>query len=129
MICRIVVALSLLVAAGSARAQPPANVAMQPVPPGAYDPKVAFAPLTLPGSVNRYRSGDGAPGPDYWQNRVDYDIKARIDVPSKVLAATELITYTNHSPNPLPSLWVQLDQNIYRQDSRAAVGGGWSAGA
>ena len=35
--------------------------------------------MTLPGSVNRYRSGDGAPGPDYWQNRPDYDIKARLD--------------------------------------------------
>ena len=31
----------------------------------AYDPRVAFAPLTLPDPVNAYRSGNGAPGPAY----------------------------------------------------------------
>jgi hypothetical protein len=81
-------------------------------------------------AVNRYRSGDGAPGPDYWQNRVDYDIRARIDVAAKVLSATEVVTYANNSPDNLQSLWVQLDQNIYRPDSRAAqIGGGRRGGA
>ena len=123
----------LLVAADPAWAQTstttaPAPPAAQPAAHGDYDPKLAFAPLTLPDAVNRYRSSNGAPGPDYWQNCVDYDIRARIDVPSKVLSATEVITYTNNSPDVLPSLWVQLDQNIYRQDSRAAVGGGGRRG-
>ena len=44
-----------------------------------YDPLQTFAPLTLPEPVNRYRSADGAPGPDYWQNRADYEIHARLD--------------------------------------------------
>src|SRR6185312_1159356 len=39
-----------------------------------YDPRETFAPLTLPTPVNAYRSGDGTPGPDYWQNRADYKI-------------------------------------------------------
>ena len=93
-----------------------------------YDPKVAFAPQPLPEPVNRYRSANGAPGPDYWQNRVDYDIKAKIDVAAKVLTAAEVVTYTNNSPDALPSLWLQLDQNIYRQDSRAAIVGGGRRG-
>ncbi len=89
--------------------------------PGSYDPRVAFAPLTLPGSVNRYRSGSGAPGPDYWQNRADYDIHAKLDPASKTLTATETISYTNNSPDMLASLWLQLDQNVYRRDARGAV--------
>ena len=35
----------------------------------------------------------------------------------------ETITYTNNSPDMLPSLWVQLEQNIYRRDSRARLAG------
>ena len=89
-----------------------------------FDPKAASAPQPLPDPVNRYRSGNGAPGPDYWQNRVDYSIKARIDTDAKVLTATETVTYTNNSPDTLPSLWMQLDQNIYRADSRSALMGG-----
>ena len=42
----------------------------------------------------------------------------------KQLRATETITYTNNSPDALPSLWVQLEQNIYREDSRAHIIGG-----
>ncbi len=39
----------------------------------------------------------------------------------KQLRATETITYTNNSPDVLPSLWIHLEQNIYRKDSRAHV--------
>ena len=88
-----------------------------------FDPKIAFAPQPLPDSVNVYRSSNGAPGPGYWQNRVDYAITARIDTRAKTLTATETVDYTNNSPDALPSLWMQLDQNIYRPDSRAATMG------
>jgi Peptidase family M1 domain len=84
-----------------------------------YDPLQTFAPLTLPEPVNRYRSANGAPGPDYWQNRADYELHATIDTTHKVLSATEVITYTNHSPDTLTSLWLQLDQDQYRRDARA----------
>ena len=89
-----------------------------------YEPRNAFAPLLLPDPVSRYRSSNGAPGPDYWQNRADYQIHATLDIGTKVLTADEDITYTNNSPDTLPSLWLQLDQNIYRKDSRAAAAGG-----
>src|SRR5262249_45767003 len=59
------------------------------------------------------------PGPDYWQNRADYEIHATLDTARKELSATEVITYTNHSPDALPSLWLQLDQNTYRADDRS----------
>jgi len=87
----------------------------------AYDPLKTFAPLTLPEPVNSYRSANGAPGPAYWQNHADYELHATIDTTAKVLTATEKITYTNNSPDALPSLWIQMEQNIYRRDSRSGA--------
>jgi hypothetical protein len=98
---------ALLLGCGSALAAPP-------------DPLGTFAPLILPTPPGATRSAGGLPGPAYWQNRADYKITARIDTAAKVLTATETITYTNNSPDPLDVLWVQLDQNIYRPDSRAS---------
>lgn len=86
-----------------------------------YEPRVTFAPLALPDPVNRYRSSSGAPGPDFWQNAVDYELHASLDTAARQLQATEIVTYTNHSPDALTSLWLQLDQNTYRKDSRARL--------
>ncbi len=88
-------------------------------PASSYDPLETFAPLTLPDPVNAYRAGNGAPGPAYWQNRADYEIHASLDPDTARLAGSEVITYTNNSPQALASLWVQLEQNIYREDARA----------
>jgi hypothetical protein len=105
-----------------------ATEAATPVtPPKAtvYNPLETFAPLTLPGPINRYRSASGAPGPDYWQNEADYDIHANLDAVAKTITATMTISYTNNSPDTLDFLWLQLDQNIYRKDSRAALSRGF----
>jgi hypothetical protein len=108
--------LAGLALAASAHAQTPANP---------YDPLTTFAPLTLPQPATALRDGSGAPGPAYWQNRADYSIAARIDTTAHVLSADETITYTNNSPDALGFLWIQLDQNLYRPDSRGyAMGGG-----
>jgi hypothetical protein len=88
---------------------------------GNYDLRLTFAPLTLPDPVNAYRSSNGTPGPQYWQNEADYELHATLDTANKQLRATEVITYTNNSPDALPSVWLQLDQNIYREDSRAHI--------
>ena len=97
-------------------------VAQATVP--AYDPTKTFAPLALPDPVNSYRAGNGAPGPDYWQNSADYELHATIDTAAKTLSATEVLTYTNNSPTALPSLWMNVEQNTYREDSRAGAAGG-----
>ncbi len=110
------------IAASAPAATPPAPAIARR---SSYDPLKTFAPLTLPDPVNRYRSSNGAPGPDYWQNGADYEIHANLDPQLKVLSAEEIITYTNNSPDTLESLWVQLDQNIYRKDSRSVSAGGW----
>jgi hypothetical protein len=91
----------------------------------AFDPQALFAPLSLPYPVNAFRDGAGKPGPEFWQNRADYDIKASIDPATHGLAGDETITYTNNSPDALDALWVQLDQNIYKPDSRGAITSPW----
>jgi hypothetical protein len=98
-------------------------------PQSVFNPFETFAPLTLPDPVNRYRSAGGVPGPDYWQNRVDYKIRATLDPASNTLGAEEIITYTNNSPDALDCLWLQLDQNIYRKDARARTAGGRNVAA
>lgn len=46
---------------------------------------------------NPYRAAAGAPGPDYWQQRCDYDIECTLDVENLRLDGEELITYYNQS--------------------------------
>ena len=75
-------------------------------------------------AVNVYRGAEGKPGPDYWQNRVDYAIHATLDPATHGIAATVTIDYTNNSPTALDVLWLQLDQNIYRPESRGALSRG-----
>ena len=89
-----------------------------------YDPRLTFAPLTLPEPVNIYRSSNGAPGPAYWQNEADYEMHAELDTHARVLRNDEVITYTNNSPDELTSLWIHMEQNIYRKDARARVANG-----
>ncbi|WP_338465585.1 M1 family metallopeptidase [Novosphingobium sp. ZN18A2] len=92
-----------------------------------YDPQSAFAPFDMHQAVNVYRSSNGLPGPDYWQNRANYQIHATLDPDAKApsLTGEEVITYTNNSPDQLANLWLQLDQNLYRKDSRGTFAGGW----
>ncbi len=45
---------------------------------------------------------------------------AKLDPVAKVLTNNEIITYTNNSPDNLDCLWIHLEQNTYRKDSRSA---------
>lgn len=66
---------------------------------------------------NQYRTVDGSPGPEYWQQRVDYDIDCVLDVDKLQLRGEELITYYNQSPSTLRYLWLQLDENQHDPNS------------
>ncbi len=70
---------------------------------------------------NVYRNAAGAPGEKYWQQRADYKIDVKIDEAKKKLYAVETITYHNNSPDTLRYLWVQLDQNRFRDNSTARM--------
>jgi Peptidase family M1 domain len=78
-----------------------------------------FRRLELP-AANSIRTGSGAPGPDYWQQKVDYVIRASLDTVAQKLTGDERITYTNNSPDTLRYLWLQLDQNLFNSKSRGS---------
>ena len=94
--------------AGPATAQTPS-----PAAPGGPAPNGAspFRPLPLP-APNLVRTGSGRPGSRYWQQRADYRIVATLDTGKHELRGRETIHYVNRSPDPLPYLWLFLDQNI-----------------
>ena len=70
---------------------------------------------------NVYRNAAGEPGHEYWQQQVDYKIKAKLDEEKRRIEASQDITYHNNSPDTLKYLWVQLDQNKFRNDSMSAM--------
>src|SRR2546428_2590397 len=75
-----------------------------------------FRALALP-TATTVRSSAGAPGPRYWQQRVDYVIRATLDTGTNVLTGSERIRYVNRSPDALEFLWVQIEQNIFAPNS------------
>jgi hypothetical protein len=79
-----------------------------------------FSPLQLPPG-NEIRRPNGSPGPKYWQQRVDYQIRARLDTAAKRLTGSEIIRYSNNSPDTLGYLWLQLDQNLFRTGSTGSL--------
>src|SRR2546428_11366858 len=75
-----------------------------------------FRALPLP-APNRVRGASGAPGPDYWQQRADYVIRATLDTAGSLLRGTERGHHENHSPDTLRVGWGQVEQNIFPENS------------
>ena len=86
----------------------------------ADDPFSRIDRMDWPGP-NRYRSANGAPGPDYWQQRADYTITATLDTAARAVSGSVTIRYTNNSPDTLRFVWLQVDQNLYRPGSKGSV--------
>jgi Peptidase family M1 domain len=108
-------------------AQQPGGGAPAPTQPSrpvtlvpALKPPVAdtgiFSPLPLPEPTDT-RNPDGSPGPQYWQQTVDYTLKVVLDTAAKRVSGTEQVRYTNHSPDTLRFVWMQVDQNLFRPGS------------
>lgn len=70
---------------------------------------------------NMYRSPNGAPGPNYYQQQADYVMDIELDDTNSRIYGEETITYTNNSPDALEYLWVQLDQNVRARDSKSPL--------
>ncbi|MEZ6132731.1 MAG: M1 family metallopeptidase [Planctomycetaceae bacterium] len=70
-------------------------------------------------TANVYRTASGAPGHEYWQQKVDYDIDVELHDDTQKITGSEVITYTNNSPDTLKFLWLQLDANRFHPESSA----------
>jgi hypothetical protein len=86
-----------------------------------YDYHETFGPPFYTKNGNEYRAADGAPGPKYWQNRADYQIAATLNEDANQITGSEVLTYTNNSPQKLGYLWMNLEQNLFKLDSRGTA--------
>ena len=127
----LVLAASILVVATGSNAQSAADVDR----PGAGDTSI-FAPLRRQ-PPNEFRLANGEPGPRYWQQRADYEIRATLDTTKDQVTGELTLRYTNNSPVTLDHIWMQVEQNAFTDSSLNAYvfpqqsrfgGGGFSGG-
>ncbi|TFG62841.1 MAG: M1 family peptidase [Gemmatimonadales bacterium] len=79
-----------------------------------------FAAVQAPGGYARAieagtRSTDGRPGPNYWEQRVDYAIDVELDPATALVRGSETITIHNGSPNAIPVIALRLYQNVFAE--------------
>jgi hypothetical protein len=98
---------------------PPAAPAAPPA--SNYDYHETFGPLFYARNGSEYRAADGEPGPRYWQNRADYQLAATLNDQTNEITGSEILIYTNNSPQKLGYLWMNLEQNLFKLDSRGTA--------
>ncbi len=111
--------------ANSANAQPrfgtrPVDPVTINAPATKYSYTETFAPFFYTKNGNDSRAATGEPGAKYWQNRADYVLAAKLNEETNEITGTETLTYTNNSPLKMDFVWMQLDQNLFKDDSRGS---------
>lgn len=109
--------LTLLLGISSLCAQQPAPVTANSTT-SKYNYHDAFAPFFYSQNGSATRSASGQPGAEYWQNRADYQLTARLNEQQNEIVGSEILTYTNNSPDKMSFLWMYVDQNLFKSDSR-----------
>ena len=90
----------------------------QQAKPSNYNYNETFANNFYTKNGTDTRSASGQPGAKYWQNRADYSLTATLNDQTKEIVGSEILTYTNKSPDKLGFLWMNVDQNLFKKDSR-----------
>lgn len=90
----------------------------QDTQPSNYNYNEAFGNNFYTKNGTETRSASGQPGAKYWQNRADYSLTANLNEQNSEITGSEILTYTNNSPDKLGFLWMHLDQNLFKKDSR-----------
>ncbi|UMB54772.1 M1 family metallopeptidase [Lutibacter sp. A64] len=67
---------------------------------------------------NKQHTASGAPGYQYTQQQVDYNMDIVLDTENHRISGYQTITYHNNSKDYLDYLWVQLDQNVRAANSK-----------
>lgn len=83
-----------------------------------YSYTEAFKPFFYQNNATETRSASGQPGHNYWQNSADYVLNATLNEAKNEISGSAEIVYTNNSFDNLSFLWLQLDQNLFKKDSR-----------
>ena len=93
-------------------------VAQDSKPTSIYNYSEAFGNNFYTKNGTDTRSASGQPGAKYWQNRADYSLSATLNDANNEIIGSEILTYTNNSPDKLGFLWMNVDQNLFKKDSR-----------
>jgi len=116
--------LGIIAVGGFLVGAPQASQAQDSSTPASGDGLIAdapvFPPVQAPGAYARAlesgtRSADGRPGPNYWEQRVDYAIDVQLDPATATITGSETITIHNGSPNALPIVALRLYQNVFAE--------------
>ena len=83
-----------------------------------YSYTEAFKPFFYQNNGTETRSASGKPGHQYWQNSADYVLDVTLNEATNEIFGSAEIVYTNNSFDDLEFLWLQLDQNLFKKDSR-----------
>jgi hypothetical protein len=86
-----------------------------------YNYQETFAPFFYTKNGSNTRSASGQPGFEYWQNRADYQLSAKLDEAKNEISGTSIVSYTNNSPDKMSFVWMHLDQNLFTDDSRGTA--------
>ncbi|MBC8986568.1 M1 family metallopeptidase [Pedobacter sp. N36a] len=65
--------------------------------------------------TNGTRDVSGKPGPKYWQNTANYDLKVNFNPETRALKGVVEVVYYNNSPDTLKQLWFKLYPNLYKK--------------
>lgn len=98
--------------------QLPALMAQESANGSKYDYYALFAPGFYTKDGTETRSASGQPGAKYWQNRADYKLSVNLNEKTDEISGSEILTYTNNSPDNLSFLWMNLEQNAFAKNSR-----------
>ena len=94
------------------------TVAQSTKPVSVYNYNETFGNNFYAKNGTETRSASGKPGAKYWQNRADYAIAATLNDKTNEISGVQTLTYTNNSPDKLAYLWLNVDQNLFKKDSR-----------
>ncbi|HFK5508333.1 M1 family metallopeptidase [Elizabethkingia anophelis] len=86
-----------------------------------YDYKEAFKEPFYTYNGNEFRSASGQPGTKYWQNNANYVLNITLDDTQNLFTGSAEVQYTNNSPDELKFIWFQLDQNLFKKESRGSA--------
>ena len=121
--------LSTLAACGTGRQAPAGPVPQTPHGTATARPRALVVPAfeAFDRAVAQgTRTRSGAPGPRYWQQWADYRLEAELNPVSKRLTGKGKVTYYNHSPDTLSSVYVHLLHNLFAPRSRHNTDVPWS---
>jgi hypothetical protein len=116
---KVLFQMTLLIVFGTSWSQEtPATSTSTANPVSKYDYHDAFGPFFYVNNGTSTRSASGEPGHEYWQNRADYKLTAKLNEKTNEIVGTGIVTYTNNSYDKMSFVWMHLDQNLFKSDSR-----------